>query len=256
MSSVLHPAGPEEPRVYWMRRAAVLAVVALVVLVLVWAFRPSGDDVLAVPADTPSPTAPSSEASPSVDPTETAGDAETAEPTPTPTPKATATAKSTPTAKPTPTPTPKPTPTPTRDAGARAEEEEQEADPVTCDSEQLRVTLVGSGSVRSGEDQELALSVINGMSEACQLMLDEKTFELRIYSGTDRIWTTDHCAAWVPAKTTTLQPEQAHEWSMTWPGLRSDGDCSLTDTPLRAGTYVATALFQQADPVQLVMRLR
>ncbi|RCK69177.1 hypothetical protein DT076_12645 [Desertihabitans brevis] len=94
------------------------------------------------------------------------------------------------------------------------------------------------------------------MSEACQLMLDEKTFELRIYSGTDRIWTTDHCAAWVPAKTTTLQPEQAHEWSMTWPGLRSDGDCSLTDTPLRAGTYVATALFQQADPVQLVMRLR
>lgn len=59
MGSLLHPVGPEEPRVYWVRRALVLVTVAVVAIAVVWLVWPKGAAVTATPGGTsPSPSAP------------------------------------------------------------------------------------------------------------------------------------------------------------------------------------------------------
>ncbi len=78
MGSLLHPVGPDEPRVYWVRRSLVLIVVIVLVAGVAWLVWPREPTVSAVPpptsptatpsvSTTPSPAAPS--ASPSPTPT-------------------------------------------------------------------------------------------------------------------------------------------------------------------------------------------
>lgn len=60
MSTVLRPVGPQPPRVYWVRRLAVLVVLVLVVVLVVWALgsrggetpAPGGDDTEPAPTET------------------------------------------------------------------------------------------------------------------------------------------------------------------------------------------------------------
>lgn len=267
--SVLHPVGPEEPRTYWMRRAAVVAALLLVVLVAVWAFRPAADpDLEAVPASTPTSTPPTQPgAQPSSSPPPSPGPADSGTPSPTPDAGSDAPAEDEPVEdeaaaekaaeeKAAEEKAAEEKAAEKKAEQAAAEKKEDEAEPARCDSEDLRVTLTGSDTPSLGKDHELDLSVVNGTGDTCELTVDQDSFELRIYSGTDRIWTTDQCAEWVRPTTVTLEPEQAHEWTTTWQGRRGDDDCGLDRNPLRAGTYVATAEYEEAEPVQLVMRLR
>ncbi|MDQ7991549.1 MAG: hypothetical protein AAGC63_01380 [Propionicimonas sp.] len=52
MGSLLHPVGPEEPRVYWVRRALVIGAAALVAVGLVWLLWPQPGVVTANPPAT------------------------------------------------------------------------------------------------------------------------------------------------------------------------------------------------------------
>lgn len=104
------------------------------------------------------------------------------------------------------------------------------------------------------------LSVINGSAVTCIVELTPKTFELKIFSGSDRIWSSDDCAKWLDAKPShRLGVEKAYEWTIDWTGQRSESSCDLTGG-LKAGTYVATAALTIAsatsEPVQVVMQLR
>ncbi|MGB7964505.1 MAG: hypothetical protein WCF12_16300 [Propionicimonas sp.] len=80
MGSVLHPVGPEEPRVYWIRRAAVVGVAVLLIVALWWIW-PKPQTVSAVPEISPLASAgtPSALATPSM----TAAGSPSASPTPT-----------------------------------------------------------------------------------------------------------------------------------------------------------------------------
>ena len=89
----------------------------------------------------------------------------------------------------------------------------------------------------------------------CQLDLAKNPFELRIYSGTDRIWSTKDCAKWAPASPIAIPEKGTWTWKQTWTTLRSAANCSLSDEYLRPGTYVATAVISGGAPAQLVMRL-
>ena len=50
MGSLLHPVGPEEPRVYWVRRGLVIAVLAALLVAVVWLPLPRPSVVAASPA--------------------------------------------------------------------------------------------------------------------------------------------------------------------------------------------------------------
>ena len=231
MSTVLRPVGPEPAQTYWLRRIAVIGV-AIVVLAVAGALiangTSSGSAVQANPS-LPPPTVPTALAGSST-------------PTLTPGPGASA-SSSTPAAASPKSATPKPSKTPT-------------AGPVACTVSELRPTLTGKQRLKIKERSAFTLSVINGSDQTCIATVDPNTFELRIYSGSDRIWSTKDCATLVKPLRRTLDAEEALEWKLPWNGHRSRSGCrSDSDIP-QVGPYWATAELAGAEPVRLRMTLR
>ena len=230
MSTVLRPVGPEPAQTYWVRRIAVIGV-AIVVLAVAGALIANGTSSgSAVQAD-PSPPPPTG-------PTALAGSS-----TPTLTPSPGAPSSSTPATASPKSATPKPSKTPT-------------AGPVACTVSELRPTLTGKQRLKIKERSAFTLSVINGSDQTCIATVDPNTFELRIYSGSDRIWSTKDCATLVKPLRRTLEAEEALEWKLTWNGLRSRSGCRSDSEIPQAGTYWATAELAGAEPVRLRMTLR
>ncbi|OYO00067.1 hypothetical protein, partial [Enemella evansiae] len=128
--------------------------------------------------------------------------------------------------------------------------------PQACDRSKLRVGLDGPRQVSAGVPVNFRVTVGNDSGQRCRLVVDDKTFELKIYSGTDRIWTTLDCLSGMPAKNLTLDPGQEFGWEQEWRANRSVGDCKAGAETLRSGTYVATAQLKDAQPVQVIMQLR
>jgi hypothetical protein len=245
MSTVLHPAGPEPAQTYWKRRVVVIAV-AVVVLAITGALIANGTSSGSAVQASPSPPPPAVTAvvtgSPSPKPS--AGARSSAGATPakaTPSASASATASARPSATPSATPKPSKTPTP---------------EPVACAPDTLRPTLTGKQRLKPKERNTFTLSLINGSGQTCSASVSPDNFELRIYSGSDRIWSTKDCATLVKPVRRTLEAEQALEWKLAWNGLRSRAGCKPRPEIPRPGTYYATAQLTGAEPVQLLMTLR
>jgi hypothetical protein len=99
------------------------------------------------------------------------------------------------------------------------------------------------------------MSLINGSDQTCIARVTRKNFELKIYSGSDRIWSTADCRSAIKPITRKLPSEHAVAWSLTWDGKRSKSNCkSARDAP-DPGRYIVTAQLEDAEPVQLRMRL-
>jgi hypothetical protein len=238
MSSVLHPVGPEPPQTYWVRRAAVLSVAILVlavVVALIIAGTSSGSAVQAAPSPPPvaiSTTAATSSAT------------------------ATPTARNTPDAKASPA-------SPRRSVASKPSASKPSAKPprtrppapAACPAADLRPTLTGKQRLKVRADNVFRLSLINGSQQTCVAEVTAKNFELKIYSGKDRIWSTNDCSRAVKSVKKTLKAEEALEWSLTWNGRRSRDNCKNRAEIPRPGTYFATAQLVGAKPVQLRMIL-
>jgi hypothetical protein len=243
MGSVLDPVGPVTARTYWIRRALILGVVLIVVIIVLAVVIGSTGSPAA--ADDPPPGDPSlstgSSSSTGVSPV-------VITPTATPTPYlgSSASTARTPNLKSTPTSlarTAAPSPTPTKIV------------PVACQPATLRATLTGKQSLKPKAHNTFALSLINGAPIACVLTVNPQNFELKIYSGTDRIWSSKDCASLVKPTTKTLASQQALEWKMTWNGRRSRAGCKQRPEIPKPGTYFATSQYAGAAPVQLRMIL-
>lgn len=227
MRGWLTPLGTEAPRTYWIRRGVVIGVALLLVAALAW-----GGMALGRPRPAAMTAAPAASVSATVGPQESATTA--AATTPSGTPAA----------------------TPATAATAPASSTAPAGGPVACDPASLALTVSGAPRVKSGSDEVLTLSVINRGKAACLLDLNAKTWELRITSGSDLIWSTAHCGEWVAAAQKTLQPEEAHEWSLTWNTRRSKPECQLLGDYLKPGTYVARATFGPKASDNLVIQLQ
>jgi hypothetical protein len=238
MSNVLRPVGPEPAQTYWLRRVAVIAA-AVVVLAVIAALIVNGTSSgSAVQASPPPPTLVV---------------AETATPTPTP--------SATPSASVSPTAARATTAAPTTAAPSAAPRSTQAATktspppPARCVPSSLRPTLTGKQQLTPKEANTFRLSLINGSGRTCIASVTRDNFELKIYSGSDRIWSTKDCATVIKAMTRKLGPEQAVEWSLSWNGRRSRTGCQSRPEIPRPGTYYATAQLAGAQPVQLRMIL-
>lgn len=240
MSTVLRPAGPEPAETYWWRRVAVVGVVIVVLAVagaLIANGTSSGSAVQTNPAPPPA-AASATVASPTSSGSSTARSSASPKATARPTAKAGASTPSSPrasTAAPTRTPLPR---------------------PVTCAASTLRPTLTGAQQLKVKQRATFTLSLINGSGQTCAASVNSDNFELRIYSGSDRIWSTKDCAKIVKPLTKPLEAEQALEWKLTWNGLRSRAGCEDRPEIPRPGTYYATAQLTGAEPVQLLLTLR
>ena len=239
MSSVLHPVGPEPPQTYWVRRTVVLAS-AILVLAVVVALIVNGTS--SGSAVQPTPPAPSPVA------------AETASPSPMSTELRSPTASRLRSRRP-----PRRRASPKAKASAKASPSPKvtaKPGPVACPADQMRVTLNGKQHLKVKKPTVFQLSLINGSGQTCIASITAKNFELKIYSGTDRIWSTNDCSTAIKSITKKLPAERVVEWSLAWNGRRSRDDCKNRPEIPRAGTYFATAQLDGAKPVQLRMILR
>lgn len=127
------------------------------------------------------------------------------------------------------------------------------AAPLACDPLSVRAGLAGFKKLAQGSAQVFKVSLTNTTALPCVLAVSANNFAVAVTSGKDRIWTTADCAAWVPAKTVTLAPQQAYVFELNWSGARSSSSCKTTKATVGAGTYIAKATFTGAEPARLVM---
>lgn len=128
--------------------------------------------------------------------------------------------------------------------------------PVACDATNTDLALAGYQKVKQDGKQPFTLSLTNTGSDTCVLDFGPSTFSLTVTSGSDRIWSTDDCAKWVPSQKGKLKAGKAFEFTITWPVARSSAKCTLSKAILGTGTYVASAAFdtnaKARQPFQVV----
>lgn len=252
MSGVLRPVGPEPERVYWLRRvvvvaAAVLALVLLIVIVVNLNSPASASGPEAVPPPAPVST-------PTPEPATPAAPSPSATPRTTVTPAPTQTGSTASAAKPSGASKARPSSKASTNRSASAKP--SPAAIAACDPAQLRPTLTGKQAVKVKTKTDLNLSLINGGPQPCRLSLSSENFALTIYSGRDRIWSTQDCTDLVKPVSVKIASQDAYEWRLVWDGRRSKKSCKTRPEIPKAGTYVATAQFEGTDPVRFRMFLK
>lgn len=261
MSGMLHPVGPEPARTYWIRRGILVAIVlglalgvVLAVANLTKAAVATAPPPAVLPADSPSPspgtgdstgaaTPSGSAAAPSAIPSASASTQPSSSASGSASAPSTTEPNANPSARSTTSPSAQPRPT-TSTVGTPH-----------CQPAALRVTLEGDRSLNPGQKNRFRLSLVNSGRQTCRTSVTDKNFELKIYSGTDRIWSSRDCAKTLADFDKLLAARADVDWTMTWNGKRSVKGSSCkngSETP-QAGTYWATAQLTGADPVQLRM---
>ncbi|HVE74778.1 MAG TPA: hypothetical protein VNA30_06825 [Mycobacteriales bacterium] len=117
-----------------------------------------------------------------------------------------------------------------------------EAPPPPCVDRDLVVTAAAdAASYRVGARPRLQLTVRNASRTACQRALGQGAVELRVFSGRDRIWSSDDCAPGGPQGPLTLGPGQEHRSTLVWSGARSRPGCDGAKQAAQPGTYRVVA---------------
>lgn len=225
MSAVLRPVGPQPPRVYWVRRLIVLAVlVGLVTLLAVGARALLGGDE-AVGAE-PTADAVAQEAS---------GDDAPAEDAPAEDPPADDAEEGT---------------------GEDAETGLLGGAPVACDPGDLTVTLTADAAAYpAGAEPRFAVAVTNAGDSACTVDAGSGSQVVTITSGPDRIWSSGDCVAEAGERLLLLDPGAQDAVELPWPRVRSDEACTEGLPEPRPGTYQAVATMLGAESAPVVFDL-
>jgi hypothetical protein len=240
MSGVLHPVGPEPARTYWIRRGILLVLALMLAVFVVFAVARL---TKAAVATAPPPVIPAVVTSPTPSPP-----ASTSGSTSSPATSASAgPTATTPGAKPAATPTVTTSPTTAVSPAPRT------IGTPDCQPSGLRVILKGDRTLSPGENVKFSLSLVNASGHTCLTSVTDQNFELKVYSGKDRIWSSRDCGKVLDAFDKKLAAKADVDWTVTWNGERSvKGErCKQgSDTP-RSGIYWATAQLKGAEPVQL-----
>jgi hypothetical protein len=278
MSGVLHPVGPEPARTYWIRRGILFAVVLLLALGVILSVanltkaavatapppviaaapgdtsaspKPSGLGTTPTAPTSASPGVPSSGASsPGGVPASSSPQASGAYPSVSGSapPSSGSGSGSAPSGG-----------APSNGASSPARASARPSPTVVgtpdCRPSDLRVTLTGDRTLSPGQKNRFALSLINGGTQTCLVSVTDKNFELKIYSGKDRIWSSRDCSSVLTDFDKKLGSQSDVRWAMAWNGKRSVAgkSCQVGAEKPRAGTYWATAQLAGAEPVQLRM---
>jgi hypothetical protein len=130
-----------------------------------------------------------------------------------------------PTVAPTPQVSPSATPSPTSTT-------------VACTDADLRVEAVAErASYAVGARPVLRLAIRSTSLAPCSRALGQGAVELSVFSGADRIWSSDDCAPGGPEGVETLQPQQLKAIVLTWAGRRSSPGCASPGPAITAGSY-------------------
>lgn len=204
---VVQPVGPLPASTYWRRRAVLLGVL-LLLLVLLRAVTGGGSTPTAAPGAGPTPSGNASaqpgpsKAVPSGTPRKAAGSGR---------PTSSSTATSSPTA-----------------AG-------------TCRDAALSVVAgADAPSYPVGSSPLLSVTVRNTGTVPCRRDLGSGAVELLVFSGPDRIWSSNDCSSSTASDPVLLVPGASRTVKLSWSGKRSMPGCAGDRAQALAGTYRVT----------------
>lgn len=218
----MNPVGPEEPSVYWRRRAAV-GVALLVVIWFAWwlvqaAFGDSGEPTAQEPSASPSfglSMSPSADPGPSAtEPSASLAPSVSASPSPS-------------------------------------------ATAATCKDSNIAVSAsTASSSTGVGEGLALTMSVTNTGSAACSRDVGAGANEMRITSGSVLVWSSDFCNTSSAKDKEQLDAGEAFTTSVTWPGTVTEKGCPDNQPLGQPGTYnvVARNGSVESEPVTFTVK--
>ena len=110
-----------------------------------------------------------------------------------------------------------------------------------CGDAALQVTVVADADTYpAGAAPRFTLRVVNAGSQTCRRALGPDAVELRVFSGEDRIWSSDDCSKGTGQGVLELPPGDARELTVQWPGKRTKPGCKTGDTAA-PGTYRVSA---------------
>ncbi|WP_424536734.1 hypothetical protein ACOZ38_43935 [Sphaerisporangium viridialbum] len=228
--------GVEGPDVYWRRRVSVLTGALVVVAVVAWACTSASGGL-----GSGSPARPA--VAGSKDPG--SGVSAAAVPSPSSTQTSTATAKAVSSARPPVVLTPSPVPSRTRRPG----------DP--CQKPDLVLSLRGESEIYSGKGTpRFLLTVVNIGRLDCTVDVGPRAVEVRITSGSDRVWSTADCVSGDGSDMRRLRRGVPHVRMVDWDRHRSAPDCRSARPKAHDGTYVATARLESLKSSKVIFHLR
>ncbi|WP_326826363.1 hypothetical protein OHA77_22130 [Streptosporangium sp. NBC_01639] len=208
--------------VYWRRRMAALVGVLVVVAVVAWACSSGGPD------ETPKPQA-------------QLGGSLTPDPLVT--------------VLPTVTVTPSPSPSPPRRAAKAAARAKRPGD--ACDAPDLVLNMQGQGDVYApGSRPRFLLTLVNIGKVMCTADVGPRAMEVRITSGSDRVWSSADCVSGVTDDIRRLDRGIPYVREVEWDRRRSGGDCTAKRDGAEAGTYVAVVRSPGLKSRRAVFHLR
>ncbi len=209
----MNPVGPEDPSIYWRRRAVVVLVVSVVVW-LAWmgvgAALGSSDDGAQAAQPSPSPSFGLSLAGgDGVDPNAGDSDLEAGAEGPVPSPGG-----------------------PCRD------------------SDVVVSAQPDAASVAKGQGLGLTLTVGNAGSVACTRDVGAAANELTISADAALVWSSDHCNPSDAVNELLLEAGESWSTSMTWTGTTSTPGCAADQPQVASGDYdlVARNGAVESDP--------
>ncbi|MPV50450.1 hypothetical protein GCG21_10635 [Pseudactinotalea sp. HY160] len=119
--------------------------------------------------------------------------------------------------------------------------EEELANPVACAAGALEVSIDLTGdTLRHGAGSDFPITVTNSGQVPCLVDLGYAGFELALFSGGDRVWTTADCHGERPEHQEYLfDLGYSQTTTIPWQGRRSAPDCAKDQNFADAGTYRA-----------------
>lgn len=157
--------------------------------------------------------------------------------------------------RPTPTATPAPSASPVPGVAATPSAGPSPAVAI-CQPEALSIeALTDADSYPVGATPRLTLRVTNTGAAPCTRDLGQAAVELVVFSGRDRIWSSDDCAPGGPEDVTTLEPGKAVSQRVTWDGRRSRPGCEGDKEQAEPGTYRVQGRVGQLREQGAVFRL-
>ncbi len=146
---------------------------------------------------------------------------------------------------PAPTPSPSDSPSPSGSATTGA-----------CEPIGVQLDVTGFRSVKSGGRQTFSVTAENNTATPCVMEITSATFMLRVTSGNDAIFSTTHCATWLPeVEKQNLDAGAAVEFKVEWTTFRSVKGCEQDKSLLGPGTYIATAAYKESSTKRFVFLL-
>lgn len=226
--------GVEGPDVYWRRRVSVLTGALVVVAIVAWACTSASGGSGRNAADRPPATGSANPAA--VPPTLAPAS---------PSPSVTARAGSANSPHRPHAPAPSPAPTRTRHPG----------DP--CEKADLVLSLRGGAGVYADKGKpEFLLTLVNIGRIDCAVDVGPRAVEVRITSGTDRVWSTADCVSGDRIDVRRLQRGVPYVRTIGWDRHRSAPDCRADRPKAKHGTYVARARLSTLKSPKVVFHLR